>query len=113
MKYDEVHVELLIEALQKGATINGACAVGGITRKTYEVWKKTHPEFTEKIEFAIEKWRNLNAKIIQKAALTDWKAAAWLLERRDPENYGRREKVTMENVSPPSEIIIKLAKPPA
>lgn len=36
-----------------------------------------------------------NLKTIQSHSEKEWQAAAWLLERRDPENFGRRDKLAV------------------
>lgn len=38
-----------------------------------------------------------HVKNIRQAGLEDWKASAWFLERRDPENYARRDALKVEN----------------
>ena len=41
-----------------------------------------------------------NVALIQKAAKDNWQAAAWYLERRYPEDYGRREQHKLEHTGP-------------
>ena len=51
--------------------------------------------------------------LIQRAALKDWKAAAWLLERRHPDMFARPEVQLGQHVSvqvPSNEVISWLSK---
>ena len=38
-----------------------------------------------------------NVSIIQKAAINNWQAAAWWLERRYPKEFGRKEKMDVSS----------------
>jgi transposase len=101
----------LCNLLRIGISIEDACDQVGIHHATYYNWnrqalaaqkkRKLNDEQTRYLNFfeAVKKAR-AESKIrcvisIDKAAnkLDDWRAAAWLLERRFPEEYGRRDQV--------------------
>ncbi len=100
----------LVHAISVGASYKDASAYAGISYQTFLNWRKRALKIVERmeklddepeevadpfVEFfdrikraqgeAAVKW--LTA--INKAAHRDWKAAAWSLERRYPESYGR------------------------
>ena len=52
-------------------------------------------QFSESVKKAIAEAQHRNIMLIQKHAQTSWQAAAWYLERSDPESWGRRERVEM------------------
>lgn len=88
-KYTPETVDKLTHAIRLGATYQLACNYAGISHETFHQWRKTKPEFSEAItqaegEAAI-KWLDLVNKGAQE--LPQW--AAWMLERRYPEMYGR------------------------
>ena len=52
-------------------------------------WKRTKPEFAAKIEKGRALYVQKLVKRIDKAGEADWKAAMALLERREPEEFGK------------------------
>lgn len=99
----------LLRALAKGSSYKLACGYAGITYKTFREWIKRaerfidgydgEPEYDEgdiyyqlycdikRIEsFAALKWLE---KIDDAASDGNWQAAAWKLERRYPDEYGK------------------------
>jgi hypothetical protein len=109
----EVVLRLCV-AIGLGATYRLACMYAGISESTFYSWRKQTPgrlrfpdqmtpelvnlrgktaglKFDEIIGFfegeAVVKWL---AKIEKEASEGSWQAAAWKLERRHPEDYGRR-----------------------
>lgn len=87
----------LIEALKNGASHELAAQYAGIGVSTFYAWKKKaeegDPDFQEFVE-VIANSESLGAieilKKIHAAIDDDWKAGAWILERRYPETYGRQ-----------------------
>ena len=69
----------------------------GISEATLYRWLSSptceeHREFCESLKRAEVEYKSTLRERIIKAAERDWKAAAWLLERRYPDEYGRRER---------------------
>ena len=119
-KYSEAKVKLILEALENGATKKMAAACAGISVDTLSRWIKLNAVFAAKIAYA-EATQGLRClESIKKAALErvettvkriehkdggvttitetrtviDWKAAAWWLSKRYPEEYGNRTRVS-------------------
>lgn len=101
----------LFEALYKGASYKLACSYAGITYQTLRTWILKAEEIAELSEEEInshenkiyyEFYREFNRTIseaavrwlskIDEAMEVQWQAAAWKLERRFPEDYGKAEK---------------------
>lgn len=92
-------VDKLVQALALGATYDLACRYAGIERTTFYKWMK-RGEAGEDAQFVnlfnaikdIEARAALGwlAKIEEAARDGSWQAAAWKLERRYPQEYGRR-----------------------
>lgn len=90
-KYTPETAKKITDAIRVGATFHLACAYAGISEETFSQWRKKFPEFSEAVKEAeggaAVKWLAL----IDKAAGDGtWQAAAWKLERRYPEQYGRQ-----------------------
>lgn len=98
-KYTPETMERIIAAIRIGASYQDAAQFGGIEYRTFARWmeqgaaqKKTElSQFYQAVKRAETdaclKWLS---KIEQAANDGVWQAAAWKLERRYPEVYGRR-----------------------
>lgn len=95
----EDHIERLAEAILLGATYKLAAQYAGISYKTFEGWcqraehaapgtplARLRERLAEAEALAALGWL---AKIERAADEGDWRAAAWKLERRYPEAWGR------------------------
>lgn len=97
-KYNAVVVEAIVSALKAGATYEHAAAAGGVSYQTFNEWRKDLPEFSEAIKAAEgEAARLLLGKIQAAASDGTWQAAAWILERRWPEQYGRQVRAQVDH----------------
>ena len=90
-KYTPQTVKKITDALRMGATYELACGYAGIHYDTFNDWREKKPEFSAAIKeaegAAAVGWL---AKIEKAANDGEWQAAAWKLERRYPEMYGRK-----------------------
>ena len=95
-KYTPDVVGRIVQALELGATYEHAAAYGGVHYDTFHAWRREFSEFSEAIKAAEARaavgWLD---KIERAASEGNWQAAAWKLERRYPEAWGRREKVEL------------------
>ena len=96
--------EHMVAAIKGGSPAQDAAALCGVNPSTYYRWMREGAEGDDeqKQEFRqriIEAKATLKAACVRKvlkAANSDWKAAAWYLERAHPEDFGRRDRVRME-----------------
>lgn len=94
----------ICELIQIGNSKKDAALLCGITRRTLEYWlQKAQDEesgpyaaFAEALEQAQATFKQTQIEIITSAAGKQWQAAAWLLERRFPREWGRRESISAE-----------------
>lgn len=89
-----------LNAIKLGAPYELACNYAGISYNTLLNWKeRKEPAF---VEFFQELTRAEGAAAVQwlalleKHAQADGKWAAWKLERRYPESFGRQDKLTID-----------------
>ena len=90
-------LEKITTAIRLGATYKLAAQYAGISEVTLYDWIKKANEnpdspygvFLHAINEAEGKAALTSLSKIQKASERDWRAAAWLLERRHPESYGK------------------------
>ena len=90
-KATEGRIEALVIALGTGCTREAAARHAGIDRTTLYRWLERDAAIRTRVEKAeADVEVRLAAQIVQ-AAPDDWRAAAWLLERRRPAGYGRAQ----------------------
>jgi transposase len=101
--------KLFVEAMSLGMTVRLACEYSGISETTYYDWmaraegrqhpsrgkgKPEHVAFAEAVKKATSKSAATLLARIRRAAEepSKWQAAAWLLERRYPGEFGRVQR---------------------
>jgi len=99
--------EKICNYIENGYTIEQACALAGINVATYYNWKKwgrqaKSGKFFEFFKAAETSEKVAEAKFLstilkaavgdpEKKVKGDWKAAAWYLERKNPQQFARRD----------------------
>lgn len=90
----------ILLCLRGGNYVETACAVAGIHKDTFYEWMKLgkggmepYASFRTSVTQALAKGEVRDLALIGQAARTQWQAAAWRLERRFPERWGRSERV--------------------
>lgn len=86
----------------KGLTQRQIAHIMNVGACTLSIWKSKAGEATEKFAKAIARGEakgvEMRLKRIEKAAIKgSWQADAWVLERRNPEQFGRRDAVSLSN----------------
>lgn len=109
--YMDSHLaKAICDGLSKGRDIRATCEAVGVDKPSFDramkegyrclliPYKGRTPEQNSVAEFyclakeAVRDFEETNVAVIRKAAkMGDWKASAWLLERRLPEVYGKHE----------------------
>lgn len=107
---NKVIVEKLLAALRAGHTNTDAATFAGIAQCTFYKWLNQGAqaeegtlarEFLHKVELARAESVAECLQSIKKAAKKGtWQAAAWFLEKRVPEVYGKRSEVTVSQNKP-------------
>jgi len=99
--------ERICKYIENGYTIEQSCALAGINVATYYNWKKwgrqaKSGKFFEFFKAAETSEKVAEAKFLstilkaavgdpEKKVKGDWKAAAWYLERKNPQQFARRD----------------------
>ncbi|MFS8631315.1 MAG: hypothetical protein LOD92_09215, partial [Bacillales bacterium] len=87
------------DAIRMGAYIETAAAYAGINKSTLYDWMRRgaraksgkYKEFSNAIEKALAESEMRDLAVIAKASQENWQAAAWRLERKFPDRWGRRK----------------------
>jgi hypothetical protein len=100
LKFDEDVAERILTALRAGAYIETAANHAGLSRSGFYKWMKKgrageepYATFVADVDQALATAELTDWAFIGKAREKEWTAAAWRLERRHPERYGRRTRV--------------------
>lgn len=81
----------LVQAIKMGSTHKLACQYAGMDESTFYRWMQDDSEFRNSIKEAEGAGAvELLMLIKRQAHEGSWQAGAWILERRYPEQYGRR-----------------------
>ena len=93
----------VVKRIRAGNYIKVACQSVGIGVSTYFEWLKKgeegrqpYAEFTEAIKKAESEAHVNYVAIVASHAPTQWQAAAWWLERRFPQLWGRRDRLDIK-----------------
>jgi hypothetical protein len=96
--------QYLVRALSVGCTHRAACQYAGIHYATFYRWlhtgetgKAPYDDFCNAIKRAEAEGVLRALEQIHAAGDTDWRAAAWLLERRYPEEFSKRRVVEQQH----------------
>lgn len=90
----------ITDMIRNGAYVQVACAACGISESTYYRWmndsRPLYQAFQEAVKKAQAEAEVRAVRIIGEAALKNWTAAAWWLERRYPGRWARQERVSVD-----------------
>ena len=82
--------ERLLRCIRMGMAYKLACDTARIGQSTFYEWQQDDPEFAEALLAAEGEGCEELISTIRFASAESWQAAAWILERRSPQLYGRR-----------------------
>ena len=107
-KRTDERVERILEALSSGQTRRVAAACGGVSDDTLRRWIQADPELSLRVSAAESQAEMALVTCIRNAAGHDWRAAAWLLERRDPANWSLRQQLAVHaTTQEPMNVIVE------
>lgn len=106
-KATEARIEALLAALRAGSTREAAAAHAGIDRTTLFRWLARDAGLRARVEKAETDMEVRCVAGILQAGGEDWRALAWVLERRRPKAFGRAAAIaaaaaTVGSGEPPS-----------
>lgn len=104
-KCTQESIEIAVRLKKNGALDKDIAARLGVRPDTFSTWIN-HPKTENQAKLAqalkkheAEYYASLEAIIMKAAVDKDWKAAAWLLERKRPQQYARRTGLVEEKES--------------
>lgn len=107
--------EDIVKALKAGNSRRDSALYAGISEATFYSWmargregEPLYAEFLEAVEKAEAQSVVRNVAIIQRAAEETWQAAAWWLERKRPDDWGRRQRMDIGTNKEELEVVVKI-----
>ena len=93
--------ETICDIISKGNSITTACQSVGIAETTFRVWKEkgdkepdsVHGEFLQAMHKAESDAKQELLQYVKDAAPHSWQASMTILERRWPNEFGRRDRM--------------------
>ena len=106
-KLTEAIVEKIANAIRHGCYVETAVALNGLSKQTFYRWLKQaegagatqlHLQLSDAVKKAMAEAEARDLAVIDKSAQEGiWQAAAWRLERKHPERWGRQARVQVEH----------------
>jgi len=103
-------IKTMARAIGDGAYVETAAALSGISKDTLYRWLRMaegehstplHRELSDAVKKGMARAEQRDLAVIDKAAQQGiWQAAAWRLERKHPDRWGRQSKVQLEHSGP-------------
>ena len=93
---------MILNAIRCGSSYRSACVAAGVGERSFHRWKSKGQEegapseyrrFWQALTRAEHEGQIARLAVIQKASRVDWRAAAWLAERMEPERLSIRYRV--------------------
>jgi hypothetical protein len=97
--------EKIVQCILRGAYVETAVTYAGVSKQAFYNWLKRgnrekegiYRRFVDAIEKAMSESELTDILIVDKSAKGgQWQAAAWRLERRFPQRWGRRTEVSLD-----------------
>lgn len=80
-------IEAVLKKIEVGVPIAFAAVSGGVCRQTWHKWVKASEKLQERVAEARAKAVAMAVLEVRQAARDSWQAAAWYLERTEPEHF--------------------------
>jgi transposase len=92
-KYSSIIANNICDLIAKGVPLKQAAKAVNISEQTLHNWRKKKEEFGEMVEQALGV---SEVRLISEISTNeDWRAKAWILERRFPDRWSKRERIEM------------------
>ncbi len=108
-------VRVICRHLENGSSRKYAYDQADIVKDTFYKWMREDPEFSRAVLRAEATFVNRSVEKISKAMDREWRAAAWLLSKRAPRDFGKRveDRIEEEEEDPglsEEEVLAELAE---
>jgi hypothetical protein len=92
---DEMQIKF-IELVTDGVLQSKACRMLGISKETVIKERKSNRHFSDQLQVSKNKTTMLAHKSLKAGMVRDWRAAAWWLERTQPERFRLKKEIELK-----------------
>ena len=90
-------INQILDALRRGNSRTTACKAAGVSLKTVNTWALEDVEFAQEMEAAEAESEMEDVDFIKRDR--SWQSKSWRLERRNPTDWGNKQKSDMDDWS--------------
>jgi hypothetical protein len=110
-EFDQLLQSEFLDHVGQGATVAQAAKIVGTSLRTVQREAKLNDDFHTDLKLALETAPVNPERLMGQAARAHWRAAAWMLERSEPDRYGKRppHSCSVENLQGIMTQLIELA----
>jgi hypothetical protein len=102
-------IEAILRGIRLGLHPERAAQAAGVSVAAFKAWKRRHPEFVSSIKEAeATAEQGFLARLLRHTE-KQWTACAWMLERRWPERWSKREHVEVSTKGEAEQLLSDLA----
>lgn len=110
-KVREPIIDKIVENIRLGAPFVVACNVAGISRATFRDWRIADPTIDERLKAAQGDFETTHLRNIRNHSAEDWKASAWVLERRVPHRYAKKLILNGTRIETDTGLLVQVPTP--
>lgn len=105
-------IDKIVENIRLGAPLVVACSVAGISRATFSAWRTDDSSIDEQLKAAQGDFETAHLRNIRNHSAEDWKASAWVLERRVPHRYAKKLILNGTRIETDTGLLVQVPAPP-
>jgi hypothetical protein len=110
MKLTDQTINIICKALNTGLSIRSSCSLANISESTYYRWYKENSDFRAAINKSHAEYEFKALSEIQEQGKKDWRAIAWVLERRHPESWSKNRTVKVQHSNTGHEVVLDMLR---
>lgn len=112
MKDKDAVITSILHYVESGLSITDACSCSGVSRQAFYRWIKSDHRIKVRMSQAEALGRLELVKRVIRGAEMDWRASAWMLERRYPKEWGRKKIMPEQSRDKEgSGVLVRVPKP--
>lgn len=90
-KDKQLVTDVVLNYVRSGLFVEQACLAAGVGVTTFRTWRREDQSLSAALKKAEAEFERTHIQNITTHAAKDWKASAWMLERKYPQRYAKRE----------------------
>lgn len=90
---DKPTAEKICNAIAEGNTHRTSCAIAGVSHTFFYEWMNDDVAFADMVKEAEAEAERWHVENIKRHAKDNWLPSAWMLERRNPKEWGKKDKL--------------------